>query len=315
MRPLLIALVVSASAAAQPALVSEASVDQEAYGYAETITLRYTLRNEGTEAETLWGYCDSPQFTLGSFTSPGEGVGCVTMVDSQVLAPGTTTTWTWLLSPEELGVPDDDGAQTVTARTNGWCGPTFETATLCPLEATATFTAPRYVGGALRVSYALTDADSVAALKRAYRATVTDSTVRRGEADERWRIEGTPLLDAVAALDENGVVEDAWPDRMIFPERVTAGTPDPDDVRLTAPAPNPTTTTAAFTVRLAAPEAVMIDLVDALGRRVATLHDGPLAAGAEHGFVLSAGALPAGVYVVRVVGPTVRQSHRVTVAR
>ena len=263
----------------------------------------------------LWGFCDSPRFTLDSFTSPGEGVGCVAEVSRTEIAVGGSATWTWLIHPEELDVPDDDGAQTITAETNARCGPVYETAPPCPLEATATFTAPRFVGGRLFVSYAPADADSVAALKEAYRATVTDSTTGSGKVYERWLVEGTPLLDAVAALDENGVVQSTSPDRAVLPERVTAGAPTPAGARLTPPAPNPTAGTAAFTVRLAAPEAVVIDVVDALGRRVAVLHDGPLGAGAEHRFVLAAVALPAGVYVVRVAGPTVRQSHRIVVAR
>lgn len=55
--------------------------------------------------------------------------------------------------------------------------------------------------------------------------------------------------------------------------------------------------------------------MDLLGRRVAVLHDGPLAGGVDHRFVLSVRAVPAGVYAVRVHGERVRQSRRVTVAR
>jgi hypothetical protein len=314
---LCLALAGAASAAAQPALVAEATVDQEAYAYGETIALQYTLSNQGTEPAVLWEECFSPEFTLDSFTSPGDNPLCTPMTQRREIAIGGAVTWVWLVDPKELSVPGDDGLQTITGRTEARCGPDISTAPPYQFEASATFTAPRYVGGALRVRYAPVDADSVAALKAVYQATVADSSRSRfdGAVRERWLIEGTPLLDAVAALDENGVIEEALADRFVTPERVTSGQSRPSSVAVAQPTPNPTATTAAFTVRLATPEAVTVDLVDALGRRVAVLHDGPLSAGADHRFVLSAAGYPAGVYIVRVLGETVRQSHRVTVAR
>jgi hypothetical protein len=314
-RALVLCLVLAGAASAQPALVTEASVDREAYGYGEPVTLRYTLRNEGTEPAVLWEYCDSHTFTLDSFTSPGADVACVTMAERREIAPGGSATWVWIVDPKELGVPDGDGLQTITGRTDVRCGPDEATTTQCQLEASATFTAPRYVGGALAVEYPLANADTVAALERAYRATVADSSARNDEVHERWLIEGTSVSDAVAALNENGVVSGAKDVRTALPVRVTSGQPGPAPAALTPPAPNPTVATATFTVRLAGPEAVTIDLVDALGRRVAVLHDGPLAGGVDHPFRVSVGSLPAGVYTVRVLGRTVRQSHRVTVAR
>ena len=47
---------------------------------------------------------------------------------------------------------------------------------------------------------------------------------------------------------------------------------------------------------------VTVDVLDLLGRRVATLHDGPLARATEHRFTLQGATLPAGLYVVRASG-------------
>jgi hypothetical protein len=80
--------------------------------------------------------------------------------------------------------------------------------------------------------------------------------------------------------------------------------------------PNPVGAFAQSTVAVALAEAadVRVAVYDVLGRRVAVLHEGPLAAGA-HRLALEARTLPAGVYVVRaVVGRTVL-SERVTVVR
>ena len=52
-------------------------------------------------------------------------------------------------------------------------------------------------------------------------------------------------------------------------------------------------------------------LLATLGRSVARLHDGPLAAG-PHTFALDAGRLPAGVYIVRAVTPGGNVARRLT---
>ena len=84
--------------------------------------------------------------------------------------------------------------------------------------------------------------------------------------------------------------------------------------RLRLVGPNPTAARTRLALGLDAPQRVRVVLVDALGRTVATLHDGQ----APMGDVLldvNAEALPAGVYVVRVAGETASGSQRITVAR
>lgn len=79
-----------------------------------------------------------------------------------------------------------------------------------------------------------------------------------------------------------------------------------------AVAPNPAREGAAITLTLDAARAVTVEVLDVLGRRVALLHDGPLAAGRH---ALTLGAVAPGVYVVRVTGEGVRATHPLTVAR
>ena len=318
MRRLLPALLVLASGAvAQPALVSEASVDGEAYAAGETITLRYTIRNEGDEDTALWGDCATPGLTFDTLTSPGDGVFCVNEPGSTALPARASVTWVWRLDPDRLGVPERGGEQTITVETNGRCGLDFAAATPCPLRATATFTAPAAQSGPVRFDYALADADTVAALKHAYRATVTDSTARGGRAFVRWAVRAVPLSKTVAALDANGVVDGVYPEREVFPDEqfVTPTRPGPTPPAVTAPAPNPAGGAASFTVRPAHTGPVTVEVVDLLGRRVAVLHDGPLAGGADRRFVVAAGTLPAGVYLVRVTGGRTRSTRRLVVAR
>lgn len=318
---LVLALALLAPAAlAQPALTSEASVDKGVYAAGETITLRYTVRNGGDEDTALWNLqCSDPRVTFGTLTSPGEGVFCAGPIDldSVRVDAQSAVTWVWRLDPDSLGVPERGGEQTIAVELRVGCGPSYETAELCTLGDSTSFRAPAAASGPLRIEYDLAGADSVRALRAAYRATVTDSTVRSGRASERWLVRAVPLSETVAALDANGVVLDARADRTVFPDAQfatpTAAPPRPAALAVTAPAPNPTGGAASFAVRPARTERVTVDVLDALGRRVARLHDGPLAGGVEHRFVLTAGALPAGVYVVRVAGEGAQVSRRFVV--
>jgi len=74
--------------------------------------------------------------------------------------------------------------------------------------------------------------------------------------------------------------------------------PDAERVAL-AVAPNPTAGATTLAVSLAAPTAVRLDVLDVLGRTVATLLDGPLGAG-THTARLDGASLAPGVYAVRL---------------
>src|SRR5690606_33319247 len=68
---------------------------------------------------------------------------------------------------------------------------------------------------------------------------------------------------------------------------------------LSAPSPNPTTGRSEVALAVAEAQAVTVAVYDALGRQVALLHEGPLAAGTEHRLAFDGSGLTAGVYVVR----------------
>ena len=78
--------------------------------------------------------------------------------------------------------------------------------------------------------------------------------------------------------------------------------------------PNPSAGAAVVSVATTAATSARVSVVDALGREVAVLHDGPLAAG-THRLPLETAALPAGVYVVRVSGSGQAASRTLTVVR
>ena len=68
-----------------------------------------------------------------------------------------------------------------------------------------------------------------------------------------------------------------------------------------------------MTLALARAAEVRAAVYDVLGREVAVLHGGPLAAGSH--WLAFDGDLPAVVYLVRAAGDGVRAAQRVTVVR
>ncbi|WP_420456835.1 choice-of-anchor B family protein [Rubrivirga sp.] len=95
----------------------------------------------------------------------------------------------------------------------------------------------------------------------------------------------------------------------------TSGRPGADGVDLSEPVPNPTAGGARLALRVDQAQAVRADLFDVAGRRVAAVYEGPAGPEAEVVLAVSGDGLPAGVYVVRVVGETFEASRRVVLTR
>ena len=85
--------------------------------------------------------------------------------------------------------------------------------------------------------------------------------------------------------------------------------------QLTAPYPNPFTPSTAFTLSVRQTQPVRVEVVDALGRRVALLHDGVLEGGQGHAFTFEAADLPSGLYLVRAQGAAFQASRAIVLAK
>ena len=84
---------------------------------------------------------------------------------------------------------------------------------------------------------------------------------------------------------------------------------------LSAPAPNPARGAMRLTLTAGEAGRVRAEAFDVLGRRVATLHDGPLAAGQQTPLALDASALAPGLYVVRATSRAATVTRRFVVTR
>lgn len=118
---------------------------------------------------------------------------------------------------------------------------------------------------------------------------------------------GSPLL---TAADDGGQIGNPNADVIATPAE---GGPEAAALGLRA-YPNPLSGRATVAFELASAAEVQVEAFDVLGRRVAVLADGPLGAGA-HEAAFDAGALPSGVYVVRLQAGEASRTVRLTVAR
>ena len=83
-----------------------------------------------------------------------------------------------------------------------------------------------------------------------------------------------------------------------------------------APAyPNPTVTAATFSLTLAQPQRVRVEVYNTVGQRVAVLHDGDLTAGTSHRFTVDGRGLAAGTYLYTVTGERFRDEGRLLLVR
>ncbi len=125
-------------------------------------------------------------------------------------------------------------------------------------------------------------------------------------AAERSAPVGTPGEIRLVVRDAAGAV--------VAEKMVRVVVSAPAELSVEPPRPNPSRGAVAVPYVTPAAGAVRVSVFDLLGREVAVLVDADEAAGA-HAARVPAGALPAGVYVVRVsAGGAVRQA-RVTVVR
>ena len=126
---------------------------------------------------------------------------------------------------------------------------------------------------------------------------------------------GTDHLDSVAELRAaSDVVQARYDDGSLFEAVLVADEPAPTaGVRLDAPHPNPTRGDASVGFALDAPDAVRIQIVDALGRTVAVLTDRSYHTG-PHRIEIGASLTP-GVYSLVMDAGGTRTVRRLTVVR
>ncbi len=85
--------------------------------------------------------------------------------------------------------------------------------------------------------------------------------------------------------------------------------------RLSAAYPNPFNPATQVTLELQTDQHVRLTVYDLLGRPVALLHDGLLAARQRHAFTFEAGSLPSGVYLLEATGDAFSATRRIVLLK
>ncbi|HMB92349.1 MAG TPA: T9SS type A sorting domain-containing protein, partial [Rhodothermales bacterium] len=84
---------------------------------------------------------------------------------------------------------------------------------------------------------------------------------------------------------------------------------------LSAAYPNPFNPQTSFTVAVAQPQAVTIEVYNVLGRRVAVRFEGEMSADRTRTLVWEAGDRPSGLYFIRAVGERFNETRQVTLVK
>lgn len=171
----------------------------------------------------------------------------------------------------------------------------------------------RLVGGRAAATYTLELGSAASGATRAFRHAgipLAAGAVHTVRPDWSTLGEGPVTVE----VDADG---DGTPDGVLVLGNTVAseGPPAgvPAAVSLTV-RPNPTPGAATVTLTLDAAQSASVGVFDVLGREVARLHDGPLAAG-PHGFSLDTSGLTTGVYLVRATTEAGQVTQRITVVR
>ena len=96
-----------------------------------------------------------------------------------------------------------------------------------------------------------------------------------------------------------------------YTESVEVNVGVPGEYELAAAYPNPFNPSTQFTLAVAADQDVTVAVYNVQGRRVATLHQGPMTANERHTFAFEAGSLPSGLYAIQIIGDTFTASQTV----
>ncbi|MEL6446122.1 MAG: T9SS type A sorting domain-containing protein [Bacteroidota bacterium] len=294
--------------------------DKDTYAYGETIIVTTRVRNVSDDRVYLGcpGFeCVSPPLRFDEVDNSLPI--CVTMCDGDyaILGPGREMVHTYDIVLAEHFLPyAESETHTLSATySNG-------------LEAAVEINAPQFEEGRIWVRYAEEQASAIETIRVTLSATVLSSRFLAGGGvipprfEEQWAVEGFSGEQAVELFADDPAFagSDSYGLEVVLREidylNVTVANEAetvPVGTALTA-APNPFSTQTTLSLTLPAALDVEAVAYDVLGRRVAVLHEGVLAAG-THALTFEAARLPAGVYVVRVLGDDLALTRRVTLAR
>ncbi|RMG27554.1 MAG: T9SS C-terminal target domain-containing protein [Bacteroidetes bacterium] len=163
---------------------------------------------------------------------------------------------------------------------------------------------------------------SQGALASNYATSGSPSYTGTGDGDSRFTISsGNVVVDElrvrITTNDQSATLMEYFvPVHFVFGDRPTAiDSHIPDHWQLGLPYPNPFTEELHFPLKVDKTQRLQVEVLNAVGQRVAQLFDGLLQAGQQKELTLNGLGLPAGIYTIRVWNEHGQASRKVVLAR
>jgi hypothetical protein len=266
---------------------TEIWTDKASYTEGETIEVTLKVSNPDAVTYSWTTHCNAPTIVFDDIELDYEA--CVTYTHHFQFSPGSWRSWTFPLRPEKLGLPVSTGVHRIVVR-------------FAHLADTVYVDAPAFAGGIVEAGIAPTaHPDSVAAVKASLQAEVLWSGAPQSSF-EYWQIRGMTLEEASNRFQ--------GPHVFLSPHRVLSeGTSVDTDMQESIPQavdilafPNPFRLRSTIQMSVPVSQHIRLEVYDALGRRVASLHEGMLHPGETYAFEFAAIGLPSGQYFYRAKG-------------
>ncbi|MHB8581159.1 MAG: T9SS type A sorting domain-containing protein [Ignavibacteriaceae bacterium] len=267
--------------------------DKSNYSYGDSIQVSVIISNNTDSTFTIWG--GSCMVTI-TFDTVYFYMPCTTSEFPHSFPPGTSRIWTWELVPSILGIPTQDGEQTI----YGYCHGNGAKDSIKIME-------PKYYGGRLDVSYKLgTPANKIQSLRDSLNATVIsrDTLTDFGILEEVWQIRNYSIDSLANLYSKDSTLQSIFVERHLGSaiEIVTSVNQIPkmpSKYNLSQNYPNPFNPTTVISYSIPKENIVTIKVYDILGNEVANLVNEEKPAG-SYSVNFNASKLSSGVYFYRM---------------
>jgi len=277
------------SAVGQNPLSLDIKTDKAFYDYGDTIVVELTLTNNADSSYTIIG--SGSCIVMMGFNDVEFEVICTTDEAEFPFFPGQSRTWSWYLNPSVLGIPDQDGIQTI----RGWSAGMTDSIQI---------QAPKYYGGVLSVGINdNTPDEELDSLRNRINAQVIWET--QNPRWEHWKITGHSIDSISIAHQDDDRFRYINPYRPLQYDSIKVSTgvslesEIPAGYSLKQNYPNPFNPITTITYTLPEQQQVLLEVFDIMGRKVSTLIDNVQQSG-THYIVFDASNLSSGSYIYRI---------------
>ena len=278
-------------AVGQNPLTLELKADKESYDYGETMLVKLTLTNKADSSYSLWG--SSSCIVIMGFNKVNFMVECTADEAEFRFPPGQSMTWVWYLNPPELGIPDQEGTQTI----HGWGAGMADSIQI---------QAPKFYGGILSVGISenVPEEELDSLRNRINAEVIWESQTNRTRRYETWKVSGHSIDSISIAHQDDDRFFLMEPYRPLqFEMAVSADTSleseIPTGYSLVQNYPNPFNPKTTITYTLPEQQQVLLEVFDMVGRKVGTLID-ELQQPGTYQIVWDATSFSSGTYIYRI---------------